>query len=107
MAGQVVAGSTLLSIETTGSIDDVAGLPYPSVLDILKRGDRPVKLTFRIPEAAATAEQPLPPVAATSSPAPLVPAPPELMAAPSIPAQAQQLVQQTLPITEPAGVPAG
>ena len=51
--GQVVVGSTLLSIEADGNVDDVDGLAYASVLDILKRGQRPLTLSFRLPPGAA------------------------------------------------------
>ena len=42
-------GSTLLSIESGGNANDVEGLPYQSVLGMIKQGGRPLTLSFRLP----------------------------------------------------------
>ena len=57
LAGQVVIGATLLGIEANGSAVDCTGMPYAGVLEILKRGERPVTLSFKLP-----GEPPAPPV---------------------------------------------
>eukprot|EP01043_Picozoa_sp_COSAG02_P034700 COSAG02_NODE_2442_length_8854_cov_2.621359_2_plen_557_part_00 len=48
-AGQVVVGCTLVQIEAGGTVDHVETAPYEEVLAVLKRGDRPIKLTFKWP----------------------------------------------------------
>ena len=68
--GQVPVGSALLTIND-GTQQHVEGMPYPDVLTIMKKGIRPVTMTFRLPAPPAplaAAAAPLPPIAAPPPP---------------------------------------